>query len=259
MQISFKTISSTGKREQNEDAFLTIEEAGIFIVCDGVGGSNKGEIASNKTCDSIKNYFKDFDSETISISEIKKSIIQSEDFLTEYVNENPESEGMATTLSFLKLSEQKSIIAHIGDSRVYHIREGKILFQTQDHSLVNELVASGFIKPEEAKSHPKKNVITKAIQGNGENAEPDFYETKDLQVNDYFLLCTDGILESIDNAFIEANFISTQNLTDLANTVFEQCDAKSNDNFTAVFIKLIEIKPENLKSKSWFSFLNIFS
>lgn len=259
MQISFKTISSRGKREQNEDAFLTIEEAGIFIVCDGVGGSNKGEIASNKTCDSIKNYFKDFDSEMIGISEIKKSVIKAETFLTEYVNENPESEGMATTLSLLKLSEQKSIIAHIGDSRVYHVRDGKIIFQTVDHSLVNELVASGFIKPEDAKSHPKKNVITRAIQGNSENADPDFYEIKDLQVNDYFLLCTDGILESIDNTFIEANFISTQNLTELTNTVFEQCNAKSNDNFTAIFIKLIEIEPEILKSKSWFRFLNIFS
>lgn len=258
MQISIQHITNVGKRENNEDHVLALPEHGLFIVCDGVGGNNKGEIASSIACETISNYILNTKQKDSITSEINAAVEQTENALAEYISNSPESQGMATTLSFLHLANNTATIAHIGDSRVYHIRDGKILFQTQDHSLVNELLASGFIKPEEAKTHPKKNVITRAIQANGEHTSPEIKLLNNIQPNDYFLLCTDGVLEGIDNAFIENNFLADSSLNDLCVQIQEMCSIYSNDNYSGIFIKVISLVDESngKKKKAWFNIFN---
>src|SRR5690606_16489553 len=145
---NYFTISEEGKRPYNEDYLFADSNSGFFIVCDGVGGSNKGEVASRKACEYFSESLKN--SSDFSLTGLEKALVQCENKFDEYTRQNPDAKGMATTLTLLKFLSGKAVIAHIGDSRVYHIRNGEILFQTTDHSFVNELVASGFLTPEEA-------------------------------------------------------------------------------------------------------------
>ncbi|SMC67942.1 PP2C family protein-serine/threonine phosphatase [Moheibacter sediminis] len=236
MKTNYFTISEDGKRPYNEDSFYTDQESGLFLVCDGVGGSNKGEVASSKACE----YFSEYLSATsdFSLTGIEKTLIQCESKFDEYTMQNPDAKGMATTLTLLKLFSGKAVIGHIGDSRVYHVRNGEILFQTNDHSFVNELVASGFLTPEEALTHPKRNQITRAIQGSENNTYIDVNEIDSVETNDYFMLCSDGILEGIDDGFIQNNFLENNSIENLQELILNNCREKSSDNFTAIVIKI---------------------
>ena len=102
---------------------------------------------------------------------------------------------MATTLTMVSVGASGITLAHIGDSRIYQFRQGEIIYQTEDHSLVNSLVKLGKISKEEALTHPQKNVIIRAIQGSEHPTEADVVLLKDIQAGDYFFMCTDGVLE----------------------------------------------------------------
>lgn len=236
MKTNYLTISEDGKRPYNEDSFYVNDTQGLFMVCDGVGGSNKGEVASQKACEYFGQYLSvnsDF-----SLLGLEKTLVQCESKFDDYTTQNPEAKGMATTLTLLKLLPHKAIVGHIGDSRVYHVRNGKILFQTSDHSFVNELVASGFLTPEEALTHPKRNQITRAIQGSENNTYIDVNELDSVEIHDYFMLCSDGILEGIDDEFIQNNFTESNSLENIKNLILKNCREKSSDNFTAIVIKI---------------------
>src|SRR5690606_17362850 len=159
----------------------------------------------------------------------------------EYTSGFPEAKGMATTLTFLKITPQGAIAGHIGDSRIYQIRNGELIFMTQDHSVVNELVASGFLTEEEAVNHPKQNQITRAIQGSESSTLIDFGHIESIEKNDFFMLCSDGILEGIDKDWISENFKSKFELSAIEKGIRENCAEKSNDNYTAILIKITEI------------------
>lgn len=238
MQITYCYFSQQGKRANNEDYVLCRPDVGIFVLCDGVGGANKGEVASQMVCHAMVNYFSTSDKFFNEI-EVVNALREAEKNLSEYVIENPASEGMATTLTFLGLSKD-ALIAHVGDSRVYYIRDGEILYKTSDHSYVNELMASGFITEEAARVHPKKNIITRAVQGVEASTEPDFAIVKNLKKNDYFFLCSDGVLESIDDAFIQDNFKDNSSVDSIIQKIKELCLENSLDNNSAILIKITE-------------------
>lgn len=239
MLITYQFFSQTGKRANNEDSVLCSSETGIFILCDGVGGENKGEIISELVCRSISEYYSESE-ESANNENFIKATREVENQISEYVKINPESKGMATTLVFLQLSES-AFIAHVGDSRLYYIRNGNIEFVTQDHSYVNELIASGFIKEEEARNHPKKNYITRAVQDKEHPADPDFQYIHNLKENDYFLLCSDGVMEAIDENFIKEFFTDNQQVEVITSKMKEICSYRSNDNNSAIIIKIIEM------------------
>ena len=158
MKISLQpplSLHEIGQRENNEDQIYpavgsTVQfgHRQVYLVCDGVGGLDKGEIASNLTCDSIAAYLSQ--KETISDSVIEESIAHAETNINKYVANHKEANGMATTMTLLVIDEQGIAIAHIGDSRVYQIRGGKIIHKTFDHSFVNELIAQKIITEKEA-------------------------------------------------------------------------------------------------------------
>ena len=239
MNLQYFKISGQGKRNYNEDAFLIDADNNLFMVCDGVGGSNRGDIASKKACEYFSRYL--LEKGEFTQSEIEKSLLETERCFDEYMTQNPDARGMATTLTFLKLENEKATIGHIGDSRVYQIRNGKILFMTRDHSFVNELVASGFLTEEEARQHPKRNQITRAIQGSENSTLIDVDLITSIEPGDYFLLCSDGILEGIDNEWIENNFTFDNSLEKIENGISESCQKNSSDNYTAIVIKITDI------------------
>ena len=155
-----------GKRPRNEDNIYpptgqAADKNTVFLVCDGVGGAVSGDIASRMVSDAFGLAFEtkkaDAKSLQATLSDVQKQI-------DNYLLENPDSKGMGTTLTFLQLfTEGGAIIAHAGDSRVYHIRGNRILFCTYDHSLINELKKKGM---HEEAERAKSNIITRALQGN---------------------------------------------------------------------------------------------
>ena len=167
-------------------------------------------------------------------------------------------------MTFLKLHSHGCTIAHMGDSRVYHIRPGKnasdtrILFQTKDHSLVNDLIAIGELTEEEAKNSRQKNVITRAMQPHMEHRpKADVYHSADIQPGDYFYLCSDGMLENMENPQICYNFSEAAGTDEEKVHRLTQATSENRDNHTAIIVHIMEVmdpiegkKPTPVKTPS---------
>lgn len=238
-------LNEKGKRSENEDfVHPPIAENGLpapsdnklFIVCDGLGGAEKGEEASKIVCNTFAASLKGLD--IVYEHDFERALEMAETRIDEYVEAHPEAEGMATTLALLALDEEGAKIVHIGDSRVYHIRNGQILFKTYDHSLVNEMVTSNIITEAEAINHPKKNVVSRAIMSRTRPTKLDLTVRTDVQPGDYFFLCTDGVLEGISDGVL-CSIVSKQAENSLKiNEVLDVCQAISKDNFSAYLIQV---------------------
>jgi serine/threonine protein phosphatase PrpC len=239
MILTHKQIHQQGQRQNNEDFLLADEQKHIYIVCDGVGGANKGEEASKLAANSFLNFLSS--KPLITEENLHQALQNTEQAFDSFTNQNPESEGMATTLTFLHFFQNKAIIAHCGDSRIYQVRDGVIVNQTIDHSFVQELVNGGYISAEAALTHPKRNQITRAIQSTKKSTALDVKIIEDILPNDIFMLCSDGILEGIDNNYIEDNCTSDVNIEQLKTDIELFCEQQSKDNFTAILIKIIQL------------------
>ncbi len=225
--------SLIGKRENNEDAFypkIATEDSRIFIVCDGVGGSNKGEIASGITAEIAGSQLQD--GLQINAAAIKKALMLSVAEIRNHIHLHPENEGMASTVVLAVFNETNLQVAWCGDSRFYHIRDGKILFQTKDHSLVQQLVNEGLISEEQAQTHPRKNIILHSIATQTKESYIEFSEINDVKPGDFFLLCTDGLLEVLTNDFIKEQFIHTNSLQHIQAQLNILASGNTNDNCT---------------------------
>ncbi len=232
-------IHEQGLRENNEDAFLsgTIGEEAYFLVCDGVGGAQNGEIASYLACKTIEGYINTHNLRQSSEAYFNTMIEAVDTAFDDYYSFCPEAKGMGTTLAALFLSKEKAYAIHIGDSRIYHIRKREILYESVDHSLVNELIANGIITPEEGVNYPRKNVITRALQGKSVKAsKPDIRLITDIRQGDYFFLCTDGILESVNSGMLVEILDSDKSDANKMNEIKSYCEISSKDNYTAILI-----------------------
>lgn len=229
-------IHEPGKRQNNEDYLLSDLAERIFMVCDGVGGHEKGEEASKLAILSFSEFLKGVPE--INDISLKSALKYTENAFDLFVEKNENSRGMATTLTFLYFSDDNhALVAHCGDSKVYQLRDGQIIFKTKDHSLVQELVDGGFISEDEAVNHPKKNQITRAIQGSKYPTKLDIKHLEDIRSGDYFMLCSDGIMEGIDEKSFADIFKSDSSLKSTKTFIYQQCMNLSKDNFTAILIK----------------------
>lgn len=230
-------VSEKGSRLNNEDSIYPLPERvnsnqKLFLVCDGVGGSEKGEIASSLACESFQTFFSTFLDGEPTEEFINKAVGYTEARFDDHVKAHPEARGMATTLTMVSVGTLGITLAHIGDSRIYHFRKGEILYQTEDHSLVNSLVKLGKITKEEALTHPQKNVIIRAIQGTEHPAEADVALLKDIQAGDYLFMCTDGVLERLKNDDLSYIFSTYSNPEDIKDAIMASCSGKTRDNFS---------------------------
>lgn len=240
-------ISEKGRRANNEDSIFPISEhidssQKMFLVCDGVGGARKGEIASALACESFQVFFSTFIKDNPTPELIKKAVRYTETRFDEYVATHPEAEGMATTLTMVYLGENGITTAHIGDSRIYQFRKGKPIFHTQDHSLVNSWVKMGKITEEEALHHPKKNVITRAIQGSTIPVEPEITLLTDIEPKDCILMCTDGVTECLPDKDLSSLFTSPCSPENVKNTIVETCSQKAHDNYSFYIIPISNVQ-----------------
>ena len=252
-------IHEQGKRKNNEDTIFPLlgrakSTNNVFIVCDGMGGAASGDKASQLAVEGFSSYFEKEPPPPMSDEAyINKALSCAQNKFDAHLEKHFYDRGMGTTLTLVHFHAEGVTIAHIGDSRVYHIREDKILFKTDDHSMVSEMVRGKVFTPEEAIGHPHRNVITRAIQGtkkSKKSTKPDVKITNDIQKGDYFFLCTDGILEGIgdekvideknDQALVDILKTSDSNDQKIQ-TIKELCKKKSRDNFSAYLIQIASV------------------
>lgn len=196
--ISVYGITDKGKlRKNNQDVYCygTIGESKAWgVVCDGMGGANAGEVASRIGAETFRDhmikYFEEMDSgapEPI----IEAAIKEGNEAILEHAKEHQECAGMGTTLVAAVLQGSQVYLVNVGDSRAYHMSKHRIERVTQDHSFVEALVQKGSLTAEEARHHPQKNLITRAL-GTSQTVEADIYDLT-LEEGDALLLCSDGL------------------------------------------------------------------
>jgi protein phosphatase len=233
-------IQGQGKRSNQEDAYFPaakrqLESANCFIVCDGVGGHNKGEVASSILSQAMGEVLQSSPSD-IDHEFIRTALRHAEHKMTMAVHQQNDLKGMSTTLVLLVNTGRMILSAHVGDSRIYQFRNGKIIYKSKDHSLVEDLLSNGIITAEEAANHPRKNIITRSVIGNGQNAQIDVTSHEDLEQGDLFLLCTDGVLEAWNDTQLCNWSLLDFPLEEKANEIYRKCEQYSSDNFTACIL-----------------------
>ena len=193
-------IHQIGRRFTQEDA-LTQWDNRLFVLCDGMGGHEKGEVASQTVCQALEAWFQAHVKPELPFTDdqLKEALLYAYQALDQRADDA--SKQMCTTLTLLYLGINGVTAAHIGDSRIYHIRpkEG-VLYQSRDHSLVFDLLEAGEITLKEMDNHPQKNIVTRAMTpGADKRTHADIIHITDVQPDDYFFLCSDGMLEQMDN------------------------------------------------------------
>jgi len=256
------SVSEVGKRFNNEDSIFPGDERvsinnRLFLVCDGVGGSNKGEVASSIACDSIQTYFRTFlDTEkAFDPVFIDKAVRYTEIRFDEYVQKNPSARGMATTLCLLYFAPDGVYLTHAGDSRIYQFRAGEMIFKTEDHSLVNSMIKSGKINPKDADKHPQKNVIYRAIQGSHTPVDVDIVKIIDVMPDDEFFMCTDGVTEVWNDDDLCSVFSADISSEEKINRIKERCRDKARDNYSAYLIPIHEVSEMNVFKQIFLAFM----
>ena len=237
-------IHQIGQRENNEDAvyplfrMATVND-NLFLVCDGVGGAAKGEEASQLATQSFADFFNKNVVEVSDETVINQALDFVQDQFDAYIEANPTAKGMGCTLTLLHLHNGGASIAHAGDSRVYHIRNGKIQWQTEDHKMVTEMLKAGVLTPEQAANHPQSNIVLRAIQGKTvKPVKADFKLIENIEPNDYFFMCTDGVLESIADNLLEDIIGNAESDEEKIKLIQQICQGQSSDNFSAYLIKI---------------------
>ncbi|MCB0459944.1 MAG: serine/threonine-protein phosphatase [Flavobacteriaceae bacterium] len=239
-------LNERGNRSNNEDTVFPeqpLEKDSLFMVCDGVGGQDRGEVASQLVCTYFSEYFSKNQQEIDENHKLGSGLQYVENKLKDYVGSKPECSEMASTLVLVYLlrKENKALIGWVGDSRVYHIRNGKILFQTKDHSEVQSLLDMGEITEKEVENHPRKNVITRAINGRNPT-RIDQKIIEDIKPDDFFLVCSDGILENLDKERIHEWFFKENQPEEIKSLVLHNALNKTKDNFSMYLIKVKSVE-----------------
>jgi len=221
------------RRRENEDSYLVTDT--LFAVADGVGGYRGGKEASSKSLAILSNLLTDKtpgkEELLCAIEEINKAIYDAQE-------DEDGFQGMSTTLSLLWTAADGMLVGHIGDSRVYLLREGELIQVTQDHSLVAELEKDGYITAEEAESYPHKNIITRAI-GMQRSVFPDVFFIPACP-GDKWLVCSDGLHNMVKRDDIHAILVSLDTVTAAETLLKKALENGGTDNITLVLIDSAE-------------------
>ena len=237
-------LSDMGRvRDNNEDVWAEIEELNFFLLADGMGGHQAGEVASREAASHmlrlVRKAFKTTRKKSLSdaCKAIKQAIILVNTLVYKLGRSQEELKGMGTTLCAVLLHDDGAILAHVGDSRIYRLRDGSLEQMTKDHSLFRKLVDLGQLSEQFAPDFAYKNIITKAI-GTESKVEPTVFST-DIQIGDYYLLCTDGLSDLLSLKEIETLMRQDISVDQMAEClIIAANDRGGHDNVTVVLIKV---------------------
>lgn len=241
--MNFKAISDIGKkRENNEDYYFasTDDNFPLFIIADGIGGHNSGEVASKMTVEIIKSKLKKID-QYKTLDDLEKDFIKViSDTNRDVYNKSKEKAemlNMGSTLTLMYKYYDSILIGNVGDSRAYSINEEEIRQLTEDDTLVNSLLKLGKISEQEAENHPNRNMITNAI---GTDLTIDINLVQyNYNSGEYILLCTDGLTDMLKNKEILEIVNSSDDLEKIGSLMLERAlNAGGRDNITFIIIEL---------------------
>jgi len=243
--LEYAALSDKGIiREQNEDFWnIVLDNKGnpiAFIIADGMGGHKAGDVASRMAVEIISQEicrgFEAINSST-TIGFLEKAVNLANDEIYKYALLNLNGTGIGTTLTLGLIHSGKITIAHIGDSRFYMVRGGTIQSMTRDHSFVGELVEKGVLDQEEARNHPLRNQITRAL-GYEKNIEIDFYNI-DVKKGDMYLFCTDGLTVKVSSGELLTMLEQEKDLNVILKNMVELANQRGgDDNITAIIVKV---------------------
>jgi protein phosphatase len=227
-------------REVNEDYFGTFRGSfgELLVVCDGMGGHKGGETASRLAVDVIRNHFEKLSADYDVKHELHNALAVANNKIVESAKQDRSLEGMGSTAVIVLFKNDLAYTANLGDSRIYLVKDEKIKQLTTDHSLVQQMIDSDVLTPEEAESHPKKNIITKSLGREGA-VEPDISEPIELLKNDKFILCTDGLTNYVKDEEI-FNIASNNPVQQAAGKLVDLANENGgSDNIT---VQIAEVK-----------------
>lgn len=244
-----QAIWELGQRNNQEDSIFpafgeATDDDRLFILCDGMGGHEHGEVASRTVCKAMSNAILSLDKQSFTDDDLLDAlqvVYRQLDSL-----DNSHLKKMGTTLCLLYFHKGGMTAAHIGDSRIYHIRpkENRILFQSRDHSLVYDLYQAGEISYEEMRTSLQKNIITRAIQpGEESRVRPAIVHIADIQPGDYFYICSDGMLEQMDNDEL-CCLLSADGSDEKKRMQLIAATSDNKDNHSAYLIHIKEVMRE---------------
>jgi protein phosphatase len=243
-------LTHTGlRRAHNEDAFACDDALGLWVVADGVGGHAKGEVASQEAVEQIFGFVRSDQNSLQALARSPKakglraevrrlleSAVQSACYMVFGMGElDPEHRGMSTTISALAIVHGWGVLAQVGDSRIYRVRDAKCTQLTEDHTLVNYELKHGLITPLQAQHAKDKNVITRAV-GHRDYVEVDTHEI-DVRRGDRYLLCSDGLHGYLERGEIERVLAADNDLSRAPQRFIELANARGGrDNITVVLV-----------------------
>ena len=241
LKLEVAALTDIGcKRTNNEDSFGYDLESRLFVVCDGMGGSNAGETASATAVKECVEYFSREEIAGLSRDErLFRSILHANRAVYRMAQDSEELRGMGTTLVSACVDDRRMIVGNVGDSRAYLIRGGVCAQITNDHSFVAEQVRLGSMNPEEAGSSPFQSLITRAI-GASDSVEPDIF-TGTLEPGDIILLTSDGLTRYADARSIAGLILSGGNLHGACQALINEAKRQGAvDNVTCLLIQFLE-------------------
>jgi len=251
MKIDYQAITDVGrKRKGNEDSVFVNPESNLFVVADGMGGHAAGEVASRLAVDAINDFvvltsgddeitwpFGLDENMSYDGNRLKTAVRFANKKVLEATRERTEYEGMATTVAAVLVDGDTANLAHVGDSRVYLFRQGVLTQLTSDHSWINEQIQSGVISADQARSHPLRNVVTRALGG-----KPDLQvdmQVHRMQGGDVLLLCSDGLTTMLpDDEIAEVMAENQQDVGQAARALVDAANARGGeDNITVLLLE----------------------
>jgi PPM family protein phosphatase len=229
-------------RKGNEDSLHASanEYRGLFIVADGMGGHAAGEVASEMAVEIVSHDLSDLNDLDApdAHSRVSRALRDANRAVYERTRTERDKLGMGSTVSALLLSENKYIVGHVGDSRIYIVRDGQMQQLTRDHSLVQEQVDAGLLTPEQARRHPQSNVITRCV-GMADDIDPDVFNGE-VQIGDTFLLASDGLTGMIEDRRIQQLLVSRAKPERIVDALIQEANMNGgNDNITAVVVRVL--------------------
>jgi protein phosphatase len=246
MSINAKGLSDVGlTRSHNEDSLHLDDERGLYLVADGMGGHGHGEVASALAVAAIVEHVQEVfeggsgserDRIPVVATAMSAAVRAAHRRVVSAVEDDQSLLGMGTTVVSLMMRDDVATVAYVGDSRVYLLRDGELHLVTDDHTWVNEQVKAGYLTLEQARTHPLKSVVTRAVGGDHE-VEVDVVEV-DVKKNDLFLLCSDGLTSMLEDDEIRDRLVGADDLEKCCQALIDDANHHGGvDNITVILLQ----------------------
>jgi protein phosphatase len=239
MRLRGAAVSDVGRqRKANEDCYAVDADLGLFVVADGMGGHAAGQLASELCCRAMVDAVGGSRGSGTLAERLRAAVLEASDAIFSTARAQPEYQGMGTTVVATLVEGGRAALAHVGDSRAYRVREGRIRQLTDDHSLVGELVRRQEISADAAREHHLRHVLTRAL-GVRADVEPDLAELA-LEPGDVFVLCSDGLINHVHDDEIAKLVSGDTDLEEACKRLVELANRRGGEDNTTVVVLRVE-------------------